>query len=105
MIIRSGFKVYPQEVEAVLNAFPTVLQSAVVGRRAADGNEEVIAFLELRPRCTLDRPALDRWLKDRLASYKRPAQLICLPLLPATASGKIRKSELPGLAAQFPVRF
>src|SRR5262249_53890361 len=39
LIIRSGFNVYPAEVEAVLNAHPAVVQSAVVGR-AVDGNEE-----------------------------------------------------------------
>jgi malonyl-CoA/methylmalonyl-CoA synthetase len=48
MIIRSGFNVYPAEVEAVLNAFPAVERSAVVGRPEREGNEEVIAFVELR---------------------------------------------------------
>jgi acyl-CoA synthetase (AMP-forming)/AMP-acid ligase II len=44
LIIRSGFKVYPLEVETVLNAHPAVTQSAVVGRALPDGNEEVVAF-------------------------------------------------------------
>jgi len=48
LIIRSGFNVYPVEVEAVLNAHPSILHSAVVGR-AVEGNEEVVAFVELRP--------------------------------------------------------
>ncbi len=46
MIIRSGFNVYPAEVEAVLNSHKDVVQSAVVGR-AVDGNEEVVAFVQL----------------------------------------------------------
>src|SRR5438067_13530705 len=48
MIIRSGFNVYPAEVEAVLSSHKDVVQSAVVGRAAADGNEE-IAFVQLLP--------------------------------------------------------
>ena len=48
LIIRSGFNVYPAEVEAVLNAHPSVVQSAVVGR-AVEGNEEVVAFVQLLP--------------------------------------------------------
>ena len=46
MIIRSGFNVYPAEVEAVLNSHKDVVQSAVVGR-AVDGNEEIVAFVQL----------------------------------------------------------
>jgi acyl-CoA synthetase (AMP-forming)/AMP-acid ligase II len=45
LITRSGFNVYPAEIEGVLNSHPDVLQSAVVGR-VVPGNEEVIAFVE-----------------------------------------------------------
>ena len=48
LIIRSGFNVYPAEVEAVLNAHPSVVQSAVIGR-AVDANEEVVAYVQLLP--------------------------------------------------------
>src|SRR6266446_3518554 len=41
MIIRSGFNVYPAEVEAVLSSHEAVVQCAVVGR-AAEGNEEIV---------------------------------------------------------------
>jgi long-chain acyl-CoA synthetase len=47
LIIRSGFNVYPPEVEAVLNAHPDVTLSAVVGCKVP-GNEEVVAFVQLR---------------------------------------------------------
>src|SRR5207244_4812470 len=48
MIIRSGFNVYPAEVEAVLSCHKDVVQSAVVGR-SVDGNEEIVAFVQLLP--------------------------------------------------------
>jgi Acyl-CoA synthetases (AMP-forming)/AMP-acid ligases II len=52
LIIRFGENVYPAEVEAVLNAHPSVLCSAVVGRKVdgLKGGEEVIAYVELAPR-------------------------------------------------------
>ena len=49
LIIRMGFNVFPAEVEAVLNVHPAVRQSAVIGRPAPNGTEEVIAYVELKP--------------------------------------------------------
>ncbi len=75
LIIRSGFNVYPAEVENVLNAHPGVVQSAVIGR-AVEGNEEVVAFVELR---AVARSAAGRYRSSgaatRLAPYKRPAEI------------------------------
>lgn len=98
LIIRSGFNVYPVEIEQVLNAFPQILQSAVVGR-PVDDNEEVLAFVEVVRGVTLDRSALYEWLKANLSPYKMPARIFVLANLPAAASGKILKRELPALAA------
>lgn len=94
LIIRSGFNVYPLEVETVLNAHPSVTQSAVVGRPAADGDEQVLAFVELDPRQPVTMEALHLYLRDQLAPYKRPSQIIAMDALPAAASGKILKSRL-----------
>jgi acyl-CoA synthetase (AMP-forming)/AMP-acid ligase II len=94
LIIRSGFNVYPLEVETVLNAHPSVTQSAVVGRQAADGDEQVLAFVELDPRQPVTMEALHLYLRDQLAPYKRPSQIIAMDALPAAASGKILKSRL-----------
>lgn len=101
LIIRSGFNVYPVEVEAALNAHPAVVQSAVVGRQAEDGNEEVVAFVELDPGAgLLDPQALHAWLEPRLSSYKRPARIIVMDVMPAAATGKILKGRLKELAQQ-----
>jgi acyl-CoA synthetase (AMP-forming)/AMP-acid ligase II len=93
LIIRSGFNVYPSEVEHVLNAHPAVMQSAVVGR-PVEGNEEVIAFVELAAGATVTTQALDEWCSARLAPYKRPALIRVLPALPAASTGKILKHKL-----------
>jgi acyl-CoA synthetase (AMP-forming)/AMP-acid ligase II len=94
MIIRSGFNVYPGEVEAALNSFPAVQRSAVVGRPTDDGNEEVIAYVELRAGACLDADAMRLHLADKLSPYKRPAQVHPVPALPETGSGKILKRQL-----------
>ncbi|MGF6275028.1 long-chain acyl-CoA synthetase [Massilia sp. UYP11] len=92
LIIRSGFNVYPVEVETALNAHPAVVQSAVVGRPLPAADEEVMAFVEARG---VDEAALQAWLCPRLAPYKRPARIVFMDALPAAPSGKILKSRLP----------
>jgi acyl-CoA synthetase (AMP-forming)/AMP-acid ligase II len=94
MIIRSGFNVYPGEVEAALHAFAAIRAAAVMGRPERDGNEEVVAFVTLKPGCTLDRSALDAHLREHLAPYKRPAHIEVVEAFPMTHSGKVLKREL-----------
>jgi long-chain acyl-CoA synthetase len=98
LIIRSGFNVFPLEVETVLNAHPAVTQSAVVGRTVAGGNEEVVAFVEPAPRHGLDVDALHAWVAERLVAYKRPSEIVVMPALPSAATGKVLKGELKKLA-------
>ncbi|AGW93152.1 class I adenylate-forming enzyme family protein [Cupriavidus sp. DF5525] len=97
LIIRSGFNVYPIEVESVINAFPGVRQSAVVGRTTSDGNEEVVAFIEMQDGSEPDRKALDAYLRESLAPYKRPAEIRIIDVIPTTASGKLLKQPLRAL--------
>jgi acyl-CoA synthetase (AMP-forming)/AMP-acid ligase II len=97
LIIRSGFNVYPAEVEAVLNAHPSVVHSAVVGR-VVPGNEEVVAFVELAPGKLTTPAELDRYVAGELAPYKRPAEIVIVASLPVAANGKILKHRLAELA-------
>lgn len=94
MIIRSGFNVYPGEVEVVLAAFPGVQRAAVVGRGESDGNEEILAFLETADQTPLDMDALHAHIAENLAPYKRPARVLCVAAFPMTHSGKILKRQL-----------
>jgi len=97
LIVHRGFNVYPAEVEAVLNAHPAVAQSAVIGRSVA-GDEEVIAFVQLLPD-TASKPAdLTEYARQHLAPYKRPSQIVIVPTIPTTATGKIAKAELKKVA-------
>ena len=93
LIIRSGFNVYPPEIESVLNSHPSVLNSAVVGR-PVEGNEEIIAFVELVPGASTEVNELQAYLEKQLARYKKPQRIIVLPQLPVAPSGKIKKHDL-----------
>lgn len=98
LIIRSGLNVYPGEVESVLNAHPAVSQSVVVGRQVADGNEEVVAFVELAPGRDATVAELLAHADPQLAPYKRPAEIVVMRALPASATGKVLRGQLRALA-------
>jgi len=93
MIIRSGFNVYPAEIEAVLASHEAVVQCAVVGRRV-EGNEEVVAFVQLISGSQVSVADLMEFVRPQLTSYKRPSEIVLMPALPATSTGKIQKHLL-----------
>ena len=93
LIIRSGFNVYPVEIEAVLTEHPDVIIAGVVGR-AVEGNEEVLAFVKATPESGVTEAALMAYVRDRLAPYKRPERIIVADDLPAAPTGKILKAKL-----------
>jgi long-chain acyl-CoA synthetase len=97
LIIRSGFNVNPVEVETVLNSHPEVIQSAVLGRKK-DGDEEVIAFVELAGGARVTAEQLLAYAAGMLAPYKRPSEIITMGALPTAANGKILKGRLAHLA-------
>ena len=93
LIIRSGFNVYPLEVEAALNQHPDVVQAAVIGT-AANGNEQIVAFIHPLAGSDLNPDDLKSHLAGRLAAYKHPTRWIISDRLPAAPSGKILKARL-----------
>ncbi len=93
LIVRFGFNVYPAEVEAVLNAHPAVARSAVIGQMA-DGDEEVVAFVQLRPDSAVDTQELAKHAARNLAPYKHPSRIFLVSELPLTPTGKVRKDAL-----------
>jgi acyl-CoA synthetase (AMP-forming)/AMP-acid ligase II len=98
LIIRAGFKVFPLEVETVLNAHPAVTQSAVVGHLLPGGDEEIVAFVQPAPRARVTHEELRAWAAARLAPYKRPARIVLMDSLPSAATGKVLKHVLKALA-------
>jgi long-chain acyl-CoA synthetase len=97
LIVHRGFNVYPAEVEDVLNAHPAVVHSAVVGR-LVEGDEEVVAFVQLMPEIDLTPSDLAEYAARHLAPYKRPSQILLVSTMPTTTTGKIMKGELKKVA-------
>ena len=93
LIIRSGFNVYPSEVEGVIASHPDVAMAVVVGR-SRDGNEEVVAFVQPISGRQVTAATLDEFVAGRLAPYKHPAQYLIRDTLPATPTGKILRHQL-----------
>jgi len=93
MIIRSGFNVYPAEIEAVISTHPAVVQCAVVGRQVP-GNEEVVAFVQLLKGSNVTAADVMAHVAPQLTSYKRPTEIILMNALPATSTGKLLKHKL-----------
>jgi acyl-CoA synthetase (AMP-forming)/AMP-acid ligase II len=96
LIIRFGENVYPAEVEAVLNAHPAVVRSAVIGRIVAgtEGGEEVIAYVQLASGLSISEGEIFQHAAQHLAPYKRPSQIIFVASMPLTPTGKVIKGEL-----------
>lgn len=93
LIIHGGFNVYPPEVEAAFNDHPQVIQSAVIGRMK-DGDEQVLAFVQIADGDHVEVEDLRSFVAERLTGYKRPSQIIIGTVLPAAPTGKILKHKL-----------
>jgi acyl-CoA synthetase (AMP-forming)/AMP-acid ligase II len=100
LIVRFGENVYPAEVEAVLNSHPAVVRSAVIGRtvEGTEGGEEVVAFVQLSPSSSTSENELAQHAAQHLAPYKRPSQILLVPSMPLTPTGKVIKGELAKLS-------
>ncbi len=93
-ILRGGFSVFPQEVEAVLLSHPAVAEAAVIGVPSHDLGEEVNAFVTLKPTPETTAEELIDHCKEHLAQYKFPRRVTILDELPKGTTGKVLKVEL-----------
>jgi long-chain acyl-CoA synthetase len=100
VIVASGFKVWPREVEDVLYLHPAVREAAVVGAPDAYRGETVHAYVSLKPGHAGDTEAIATHCRERLTGYKQPRRIEILDELPKTITGKIQRVELRKLAAQ-----
>lgn len=92
-IRRSGYTVYPAEIEGALNAHPAVALAAIVpGKRAVD--EEVAAFVELKREASVAADALVEFLRERVAAYELPGFVRVVERLPTLPNGKIDRRTL-----------
>jgi acyl-CoA synthetase (AMP-forming)/AMP-acid ligase II len=93
-IIRGGENIDPVEVENVLDSWPAVAESAVVGQPDSEWGETVTAFIIPRPAQVIDESALREYLRSRLATFKCPDRFVVQSELPRNALGKIQRAVL-----------
>jgi long-chain acyl-CoA synthetase len=93
MIVVSGFKVFPNEIEGVVASHPGVLECAAIGVPDAGSGEAVMLFV-VRRDPALSKEALAAWCAKQFTGYKRPKFIEFRDELPKTNVGKILRREL-----------
>jgi acyl-CoA synthetase (AMP-forming)/AMP-acid ligase II len=100
MYIRGGYNVYPLEVENVLAEHPAVSTAAVIGVAApVIGEIGVACVVAADPAAPPTIADLRGWVRERLADYKAPDELLVVDALPLTAVGKVDKLALKATLA------
>lgn len=94
MIIMSGWKVYPTEVENVLIQHPAVADVAVFGCPDEEKGEIPAAAVMLRDGAALTHEELATFARQHLAGYKVPRRTIIVPGLPRAGGWKLLRREL-----------
>ena len=94
MLKVSGIYVSPFEVEATLVQHTSVLEAAVIGVPDGEGLTKTKAFVVLKPGAVATTDELKAFVKDKLAPYKYPRQIVFVNELPKTATGKIQRFKL-----------
>ncbi|WP_406034313.1 AMP-binding protein [Nocardioides sp. NBC_00163] len=95
MIVSGGENVFPQEVEDCLIRHPLVADAACVGVDDADFGKRLRGFVVLVPGAEGDvDAALKDWVKENLARFKVPREIVVTDALPRNATGKVLRREL-----------
>ena len=94
MIKSGGEKIYPQEIEELLFGHPAVLEAAVCGVPHSDWGEVPRAYVALRPGSSVSAEEILAYCASALPGFKCPKDVVFLPELPKTASGKITRAAL-----------
>jgi len=94
IIISGGENISSVEVEKALTAHPGVLEAAVVGVPDEQWGEVPKAFVALRAGHEAEPDELRQFVRDRLAHFKAPREVVVLDALPKSGTGKIRKDQL-----------
>jgi len=94
MIVSGGENVFPAEVEDLLAKHRDVAEAAVVGVEDEKFGQALKAFVVPCSGKTLEEKAIKSYVKENLANYKVPKQVVFLDELPRNATGKVLKKDL-----------
>ena len=93
----AGMKVFAFEVESVLNEYPPVKESMVYGVSHPHYGQLPVAMIVLKNgvESSLDLNDLRRFCYHRMSQYKVPKDFQIVDALPKTASGKVKRENIP----------
>ena len=94
MIIMSGWKIYPTEVENILVRHPAIADAAVFGVPDERRGEIPVVAVVLRPGADLTEEDLSTFCRDQLAGYKVPRKMFKVDALPRVHGWKLLRRTL-----------
>jgi fatty-acyl-CoA synthase len=94
MIVSGGENVFPAEVEDLISGHPDVIEATAIGVEDKDWGHRLRAFVVKKQDASVDEDAIKVYVRDHLARYKVPREVIFLEELPRNPTGKILKREL-----------
>jgi len=100
MIVSGGENVFPSEVEGALAHHPDILDVAVVGVGDEQFGQRLRSYVVVRPGASLTEQELKDYVRQRLARFKVPRDVIFVDALPRNAGGKVLKRLLKDQAPQ-----
>jgi fatty-acyl-CoA synthase len=94
MIVSGGENVFPAEVEDLLAGHEAIQEAAVIGVDDEKFGQRLKAFVVVRSGKELSEDAVKAYVKDNLARYKSPREVVFMDELPRNPTGKVLKREL-----------
>lgn len=98
LIIRGGENIHPLEIENVLFTHSLVSQASVVGIPCDKYGEQIVAFVVPHHGEEIDKQELRNYVSNKVGPFMSPEHILYVTDFPKTASGKIRKVDLRGIA-------
>ena len=94
MIVSGGENVFPAEVEDLISGHPEIIEATAIGVDDKDFGQRLRAFVVLKDGATLTEDAIKDYVRNHLARYKVPREVVFVAELPRNPTGKILKREL-----------
>ena len=94
MIVSGGENVFPAEVEDLISGHPDVVEATAIGVEDKEWGQRLRAFVVKKDGASLDEDTVKTYVRDHLARYKVPKEVVFLKELPRNPTGKILKREL-----------
>ena len=94
MIVSGGENVFPHEIEELLAGHAAVAEAAAIGVPDDSFGQRLKAFVALRPGESVTEEELRGYVKENLANYKVPREIVFVDSLPRNQTGKVLKREL-----------